>query len=176
MWCIGLKRYRATLSAITQIGVRLDILALARRYRDDRVFIMRRINAHFAKQTLLFWTLHHWIRIHVHRSFNTSSVSTQHIQWYCWQVNLWGIHIETSVIILVSLSTWRLTATLQNPDGTIYSWRLSEIMKRNTTYQVLAGWMRILRKDQSDNWVIDGTALCTRKKLPRNYGIMEWYG
>ena len=52
LWCIGLKRSQATLGATTQRGIRSTILPLARRYRDDRVFSMRWLNARFATDTL----------------------------------------------------------------------------------------------------------------------------
>ena len=58
LWYFGLKISRATLRYTTQRGVRSDILPLGRRYRADRVFIMRRLNAHFASETF-FWTLNH---------------------------------------------------------------------------------------------------------------------
>ena len=45
LWCIVLKRAQATLGTTTQRGIRYAILKLARRYRDDRVFSMRRLNA-----------------------------------------------------------------------------------------------------------------------------------
>ena len=52
LWCIGLKRYKATLGTITQRGIRSEILPSARRYRADRVFSMRWLNARFATDTL----------------------------------------------------------------------------------------------------------------------------
>ena len=52
LFCIGLKRDQATLGATTQRGVRSATLPLARRYRDDRVFCMRWLNAQFVTDTL----------------------------------------------------------------------------------------------------------------------------
>ena len=89
--------------------------------------------------------------------------------------NIWYTRIESSVIILGSLSTWRLTVTLHKLDRTLYSWRLSGSMTRSIMYQFLAGWMRILWRDKSENWRRDGTALCTGKKFRREYGIRNWY-
>ena len=109
------------------------------------------------------------------RFLHTRSVPTQHIQWYFWQGNLWYILIETFLMILGSSSIWRLAVILHNMDRTIYSWRLSGSMTLSTMYQVLAGGMRILRRDQSENWIRYGTTLCTRTKLRSGYGIMDWY-
>ena len=52
LWRIGLKIYQDTLGATTQRGIRSTILPLSRRYRYDRVFSMRRLNARFAIDTL----------------------------------------------------------------------------------------------------------------------------
>ena len=82
MWCIDLKRAGATLGATTQRGFRSDIIPLAQRYRAERVFSMRRLNAHFATDTLFFdvKSLIQNICAHI---FHIRLVSTQHIQWYC---------------------------------------------------------------------------------------------
>ena len=53
MWCVHLNISQATLGATTQRRVRSAILTLARRYRADRVFSMRRLNARFAKYTFV---------------------------------------------------------------------------------------------------------------------------
>ena len=52
IWCIGLNRSQSTLGATAQRGIISDILTLARIYRADRFFIMRRLNAKFATDTL----------------------------------------------------------------------------------------------------------------------------
>ena len=52
LWCIGLKRSQATLGATTQRGIRSAILPLASRYRSDRVFSMRWLNARFPADAL----------------------------------------------------------------------------------------------------------------------------
>ena len=52
LWCIGLKRSQATLGATTKRLIISAILPLSRRYRADRVFSMRPLNARFAMETL----------------------------------------------------------------------------------------------------------------------------
>jgi hypothetical protein len=52
MWCIGTKRAEATLEATTQKGTRSAILPISRRYRADRVYSLKRLNAKFATDTL----------------------------------------------------------------------------------------------------------------------------
>ena len=52
LWCIGINISQATLGATTQRGIKSAILPLARRYRADRVFSMRWLNARFATDTL----------------------------------------------------------------------------------------------------------------------------
>ena len=52
LWYIGLKISQATLGATTKMGIRYAILPLSRRYRADRVFSMRRLNARFATDNL----------------------------------------------------------------------------------------------------------------------------
>ena len=58
LWCVGIKRSQATRGVTNQRGVRLAILPLARIYREDTVFSMRRLNARFVTDTL-FQTLNH---------------------------------------------------------------------------------------------------------------------
>ena len=52
LWCIGIKRARATMDATTQRGTRSAILPLSRRYRADRVYNLKRLDARFATDTL----------------------------------------------------------------------------------------------------------------------------
>ena len=52
LWCSGIKNSQATLGVTSQRRVRSAALPLARRYRSDRVFSMRRLNALFATDTL----------------------------------------------------------------------------------------------------------------------------
>ena len=54
LWCIGLKRAQATLGANTQRVIRYAILSLSKRYRADRVFSMRRLDARFANRYFIF--------------------------------------------------------------------------------------------------------------------------
>ena len=172
-WFIGLKIAQATIGATTQRGVRLDILPLARRYKADKHFSMRRINARFATDIVLdVKSLNQNICAQI---FHTRSIPTQHIQWYCWQGTLWNIFIDTFVMILGYPRIWCLTVILHKLDGTLYSWRLSGSITHSTTYQVLAGRMSILRGYQPDNWIRDGTALCTRRNFRSGYGTMDWY-
>ena len=79
-------------------------------------------------------------------------------------------------MILGSPRMWCFMVILHNLYRTLYSWRLLESMTQSTTYQVLAGLMRILWRWQSENWGRDGTSLCTRTKSWSNYRIMDWYG
>ena len=51
--CIGIKKEKATLDATTQRGTRYAILPLRRRYRADRVYILKRLNTRFATDTIL---------------------------------------------------------------------------------------------------------------------------
>ena len=52
LWCIGTKKAAATIDATTQHGTRSAILPLSRRYRADRVYSLKRLNARFATDTL----------------------------------------------------------------------------------------------------------------------------
>ena len=52
LWCIGKKKAEATLEATTQKGTRSAILPISRRYRADRVYNLRRLDAKFATDTL----------------------------------------------------------------------------------------------------------------------------
>ena len=49
---IGLKYAMVTITATTQRGTRLAILPIARRYRADRMYQVRRLNSRFAMDTL----------------------------------------------------------------------------------------------------------------------------
>ena len=51
-WCIGVKKVKTTLESNNQRGTRSDILTLSRRYRFDRVYRLKRLNARFAKDTI----------------------------------------------------------------------------------------------------------------------------
>ena len=51
-WGIGIKRAQQTLMATTQRGTRSAILPLSRRYRADRRFNLKRLNAKFSTDTL----------------------------------------------------------------------------------------------------------------------------
>ena len=52
LWCIGIKKAKATLEADTQQGIKYAILTLSRRYRYNRVYILNKINARFATYTI----------------------------------------------------------------------------------------------------------------------------
>ena len=51
LWGIGFNRAKATLNCTTQRGSRSAILPLSRRYRADRMYSMKRLNAKFATDT-----------------------------------------------------------------------------------------------------------------------------
>ena len=80
LWCIILKRSQATLDATTQRGIRYAILTSARRYRPDRVFIMRGLNARFATDTL-FSDVKSLNHITCAQFFHTKLVSMLLTQW-----------------------------------------------------------------------------------------------
>ena len=48
LWCIGIKKAKENLEETTQRDIRSDILPLSRRYRADRVYSLKIINARFA--------------------------------------------------------------------------------------------------------------------------------
>lgn len=52
IWGIGIKRAYDTIDATTQRGVRSAILPLSRRYRADRMYKLKRLDAKFATDTL----------------------------------------------------------------------------------------------------------------------------
>ena len=52
LWCILIKKKKATLAVTTQQGTRSDILPLIRRYQSHSVNILKRINARFATNTI----------------------------------------------------------------------------------------------------------------------------
>ena len=52
LWYIGPKKAIATPNATTQRGQRSAILPIGRRYRADRAYNMKRLNAKFATDTL----------------------------------------------------------------------------------------------------------------------------
>ena len=51
LWCIGLKKAKENLEETTQRGISSAILPLSRRYRADRVYSLKIINARFVTYT-----------------------------------------------------------------------------------------------------------------------------
>merc|ERR1712115_687702 len=50
-WGIGLKNAEATLKVTTQRGVRSALMPISRRYRADRYYKMKRLDAKFSTDT-----------------------------------------------------------------------------------------------------------------------------
>ena len=51
LWCIGLRRARDTMGATTQYGTRSAVLPLSRRYKADRMYKVKTLDAKFATDT-----------------------------------------------------------------------------------------------------------------------------
>ena len=52
LWCIVIKKSKATVEATIQQGAKSAILPLSRRYRSNRVYIFNRLNSWFSIDTL----------------------------------------------------------------------------------------------------------------------------
>ena len=52
LWCIGIRESKETSEATNQQIIRSAVLPLIRRYISDRVYILKRLNARFANDTL----------------------------------------------------------------------------------------------------------------------------
>ena len=51
LWCIGIKRAQATINAISQHYTRSALLPIAKRYRADRMYNVKRLNWKLATDT-----------------------------------------------------------------------------------------------------------------------------